>query len=66
MAEQPEKHHTEKIRGMLDDVARHCREDVEKVDDPHAKALYETTAEVLGGLMKAYEHYAKRSEEAWR
>jgi hypothetical protein len=26
----------------------------------------ETTAEVLGGLVKAYEHFEAASEEAWR
>jgi hypothetical protein len=28
--------------------------------------LFETTAEVLIGLTKAYEDYENRSEEAWR
>jgi len=44
----------------------HVREDVGKVDDPKAQALYETTAEVLGGLATAYQHYLDRSEKAWR
>ncbi len=38
---------------MLEDVLRHAREDVKKVDDPAGQALNETTAEVLGGLAKA-------------
>jgi len=42
------------------------REDVGRVEDPRAEALFETTAEVLSGLRKAYEHYEKKSEEAWR
>ncbi|PYY05213.1 MAG: hypothetical protein DMG69_27845 [Acidobacteria bacterium] len=33
----------------------HTREDVGKINDPKAQALFETTAEVLTGLSKAYE-----------
>lgn len=65
-AESDPQHHYPKIRGMLADAARHSREDVGKVDDPKAKALFETTAEVLDGLIRAYEHAEKRSEPAWR
>ena len=58
--------HTIKIRGMLSDVRNHLREEVSKVEDPRAEALFETTAEVLGGLITAYEHYERGAEEAWR
>jgi len=51
---------------MLEDTIKHAREDVAKIDDAGAKALLETTAEVLAGLHKAYEHYEQRSEEAFR
>ncbi len=44
----------------------HAREDVSKIDDPKAEALFETTAEVLQGLITAFEHYEKKSEEAWQ
>ena len=60
------RHHTIRIRGMLDDVRDHLREDVGKVEDPRAEALFEATAEVLGGLITAYEHYERGTEEAWR
>ena len=60
------RHHTIKIRGMLNDVIEHTREDVGKVNDPKAQALFETTAEVLRGLVTAYEHFEQRSEQAWR
>jgi hypothetical protein len=65
-AESGAQHHMIKIRGMLDDVIRHAREDISKVDDPKAQALFETTAEVLGGLVRAYEHAEQKSEAAWR
>jgi hypothetical protein len=60
------RHHTMKIRGMLDDVIRHAREDVGKVKDPKAQALFETTAELLSGLTRAYEHAEQKAEPAWR
>lgn len=51
---------------MLSDVAGHAREDVGKVGDAKAEALFETTAEVLDGLVTAYEHYDGGTEDAWR
>lgn len=65
-AENDPRHHTIKIREMLDDIVRHVREDVSKVDDPKAVALFETTAEVLQGLSRAYEHAEQKTEPAWR
>jgi hypothetical protein len=65
-AESDPRHHTIKIRGMLSDIRDHLREDVSKVEDPRAEALFETTAEVLGGLITAYEHYERGAEEAWQ
>ena len=65
-AESDPRHHTGNIRDMLEDLIQHLREDVTKVDDPRAEALFETTAEVLGGLVTAYEHFDGKAEEAWR
>jgi hypothetical protein len=64
--ENDPRHHAANIKRMLDDTAQHAREDVEKVQDPKAKALFETTAEVLGGLRKAYDDFERRNEGAWR
>jgi len=51
---------------MLDEAVRHCREDIGKVGEPKAQALFETTAEVLNGLIAAYDHYEKGAEEGMR
>lgn len=59
-------HHTTNVKGWLHELIEHLREDVGKVDDPKAEALFETSAEVLGGLMKAFEHYEEKNEEAWQ
>jgi hypothetical protein len=66
MTNDPEdpRDHAMHIRVMLDDVMEHCREDMAKVNEPKAQALFETTAEVLRGLKSAYEHYLTAGQEA--
>jgi hypothetical protein len=39
---------------------------VTKVADPRAEALFETAAEVLLGLAKAFADFERRDEPAWR
>ena len=48
------------------DTVTHLREDIEKVDDPQFKAMFETSAEVLGGLIKAFDDFERKNEPAWR
>ncbi len=57
--------HATRIRNMLKDAQDHTREDVTRVNDPRARALFEVTAEVLQGLVKAYEDYEQGTEAAW-
>jgi hypothetical protein len=64
--ESDPRYHTANVKRMLDDVAQHVRADVDKVHDPKAQALFETTAEVLIGLRKAYDDFEQRREGAWR
>jgi hypothetical protein len=60
------RHHTARLKQMLTQIVDHAREDVSKISDPKAQALFETTAEVLIGLRKAYEDFEQGSEPAWR
>jgi hypothetical protein len=60
------RHHTAHIKRMLNETIARAREDVGKVSDPRAEALFETTAEVLTGLVTAYDHFERHSEPAWR
>lgn len=60
------RRHTMKCRARMTDLAQHLREDVEKVDDPRAKAMFETAAEVLLGLGKAFADFEEGAEPAWR
>ena len=59
-------HHTQKIKVQMRQLIEHLREDVGKVTEPKAQALFETSAEVLTGLVKAFDDYEKKSEAAWR
>jgi hypothetical protein len=59
-------HHTRKMRQRLNETIGHLRGDIDKVDEPQFKAMFETSAEVLGGLVKAFQDYELRNEGAWR
>ncbi len=59
-------HHTQKIKARMRQLIEHLREDVGKVTEPKAQALFETSAEVLTGLVKAFNDYEIKSEAAWR
>jgi hypothetical protein len=58
--------HTHKIKAQMRQIIKHLREDVGKVTEPKAQALFETSAEVLTGLVKAFEDFEKKTEAAWR
>ena len=66
LPEDDPRRHTRQVRERLEDLITHLRQDVGKVTDPRAEALFETTAEVLGGLAKAFTDFEQRSEPAWR
>jgi hypothetical protein len=59
------RHHTQKMQKALHDIRNHLREDIQKVDEPQLKAMFETSAEVLGGLEKAFKDYEQKNEKAW-
>ena len=52
-------------RKIIHDTAAELRSDVSGIHDPRARALFETAAEVLGGLEKAFHDYDKKAELAW-
>ena len=60
------RHHTQKMQKALQEIKDHLRDDIEKVDEPQLKAMFETAAEVLGGLIKAFHDYEQKNESAWR
>lgn len=58
--------HTANIKEEFIKLREHLREDVDKVDDPKAKALFEVSAEVIDGLQKAFNDFEKKNESAWK
>ena len=63
--ESDPRHHTANLKAMLQEIIDHAREDVPKVDEPQAKAIFEMIAEVLGGVQKTLDHYERQSEGAF-
>ena len=64
--ESDPRYHTANIKNMIDELVKHLRDDVSRVSDPQARALFEVSAEVLGGLQKAFADYEQKNEAAWR
>jgi hypothetical protein len=54
------------MKRRLQEAADHLRQDITEVDEPQLKAMFETSAEVLGGLIKAFSDYEKKNEAAWK
>ncbi len=65
-SERDPRHHTHKMKTRLQETVDHLRADVTKVDEPQLKAMFETSAEVLLGLVKAFGDYERKNEAAWR
>jgi hypothetical protein len=59
-------HHTQQMVKRFDELIRHLRHDIDKVEEPQFKAMCETAAEVLGGLVKAFRDYERKNEAAWQ
>ncbi len=51
---------------QMQELQNKLRQDIHQMQEPRAQALYETTAEVLGGLVKAFSDFQKKNEEAWK
>jgi len=59
-------HHTANMKKEFATLADHLRQDVSKIADPTAKALFEVSAEVIGSLYKSFDDYEKKNEPAWQ
>lgn len=65
-ADRDPRHHTQKMQARLQETMDHLRDDIGMVDEPQLMAMFETAAEVLGGLKKAFRDYEQKNESAWR
>jgi hypothetical protein len=59
-------YHAERTRARLQQLIDQLREDAALVEEPQLKAIFETSAEVLGALIKTFDDYQRRNEAAWR
>jgi hypothetical protein len=66
IASKDPRAHTANVRKEFGEMIAHLRDDINKIDEPKAQALFETAAEVLGGLDNAFKHYEENSEKAWK
>jgi hypothetical protein len=64
--QQDPRYHTQRMQVRLQELSDHLREDIERLDEPQLRAMFETAAEVLTGLKKAFSDYEKKNEAAWR
>jgi hypothetical protein len=58
--------HIKNIQSEFEKLIDHLRKDITTIKEPRAKALFETSAEVLRGLSKAFSDYTEKNEKAWR
>jgi hypothetical protein len=66
IASKDPRAHTANVRKEFRELIEHLHDDVNKIDEPKAQALFETAAEVISGLETAFKHYEEKSEEAWK
>lgn len=59
-------YHISNMKKCFEKNIQHLRSDIEKIDEPQCKAMFETAAEVLEGLVKTFEDYQKKQEPAWK
>lgn len=59
-------HRTQKLKTQMSLLVDQLREDAGQVTEPKAQALFETSAEVLTGLVKAFDDYEGKREAAWQ
>jgi hypothetical protein len=59
-------HHTRKMRQSLKQISDHMREDIGKFEEPQAKAMFETSADVIDGIITAFDQYEVKSEKGWK
>lgn len=60
------KFHVQKMKQRFEENVDHLRRDIKIIDDPQCKAIFETAAEVLLGLIKTLDDYNKKEEDAWK
>lgn len=58
--------HARNIEDILASLKSLMRSEIQVFHDPKAKALLETSAEVLGGLEKAFHDFLSKEDDVWK
>jgi len=64
--ENEQYHHTNHVYTMMGELVEHMRKDIEKIEDKQERTIFEVSAEVISGLMKALDDFKKKNEPAWK
>jgi hypothetical protein len=58
--------HAKNIEDILASLRSLCKSEVSVFHDPKARALLETSAEVLGGLERAFHDFLSKEDVGWQ
>jgi len=58
-------YHTQKLKGEMGELIDHLQVEADCVSEQKAAAMFVTAAEVLKGLMKAFDDYETKNEADW-
>lgn len=53
--------YTSNVKNQLNEIIKYLRAHADRVHESRPQVLFEMTAEVLNGIMKAYDHYERDS-----
>jgi hypothetical protein len=62
-SEKHPQHHIQKMKKRLEETVTYLRQDITEVNEPQLAAMFETSAEVLNGLIKTFDDYEKRTKQ---
>jgi type III secretory pathway component EscU len=65
MAQREGHSEIRQIERQLEQTVHDLRQNVQQAEEPQLKAILETSAEVIGGLVKTLKDYEKKKEPAW-
>lgn len=54
-----------KMNSVLDEIEDRRRGDVQRIDEPYARAMFGSSAEVIGSLCRPFEDCEPGGEPAW-
>lgn len=60
------KCHVKKVKCQMKKLVGHLKCDAYKISNEKVKAMFETSAETIKGLINALEDYQTKSEKAWK